>query len=382
MMRRGSVYVGITVVVCLTGLPFIGKAMVTGQCGNCHTMHNSQNNAAMNYNSSGTTSPPGSATPNDLLLRWGNCIGCHTGTNNGANTIPYVYSTGAPTYDPTFGGTGNTLAGGNFYWVATAGGAVDADGHNVDMVAAADGTLSTPPGYDDATVAWTTRLTAQSDSTYLTCAGTAGCHGDRTKTTNNAAVKGAHHTDDTGGITGASVGLSFRFLNGILGTEINAGSDAWEYTNSNAAHNEYYGVDRTDDTVVVTSTINYLCAECHGAFHNSSSGGTSGIQGTAWGSPWVRHPTDYDMNNKAGTTEYASYTTYDTNVPIGHDVLLNSTSDTEAYEATDTNGAIVLCISCHRAHGSPYPALLRWNYRQWPGSGGTNGCSICHSSKN
>ncbi|RLA81698.1 MAG: hypothetical protein DRG33_00080, partial [Deltaproteobacteria bacterium] len=40
----------------------------------------------------------------------------------------------------------------------------------------------------------------------------------------------------------------------------------------------------------------------------------------------------------------------------------------------------VQCLSCHRAHGSPYPDMLRWDYRNWPG-GGMNGCAVCHTSK-
>jgi predicted CXXCH cytochrome family protein len=39
--------------------------------------------------------------------------------------------------------------------------------------------------------------------------------------------------------------------------------------------------------------------------------------------------------------------------------------------------AIVTCISCHRAHGSPYYKLLRWDYA---GSIST-GCAYCHTSK-
>ncbi len=39
-------------------------------------------------------------------------------------------------------------------------------------------------------------------------------------------MEGAHHKDDSGGITGASVGLSYRFLKGILGKE----DTDWEHT--------------------------------------------------------------------------------------------------------------------------------------------------------
>ena len=42
--------------------------------------------------------------------------------------------------------------------------------------------------------------------------------------------------------------------------------------------------------------------------------------------------------------------------------------------------AIITCITCHRAHGSPYQDLLRWDYKNWPGSG-YNGCGDCHTAK-
>ncbi len=376
---------GVGAMICL---PRFASAAAQGPCSDCHTMHNSQNGAPMTYNNS--------TTPNDTLLR-GNCIQCHTGTNDGSNTIPYVYS---GTTAPTYGLTGNTLAGGNFYWTVNGGGTAGGGdpvaaggGHDVDMLGAAFATLTSPPGDSDAT-SWSTRVAAQTDivSGYnLTCAGTAGCHGDRTQTNNFSAVHGAHHTDDSGGITGATVGLSFRFLKGVLGTEEDDApgttSHRWEYQPDSTHHNEYKGADRAADSAVDTTTISSLCAQCHGAFHNSAGTytGVQGIQGSGatMASPWIRHPTDYDMNNKGGTTEYAAYTVYDPMVPVGHSTLNGTTSDSTAYG--DAGGAIVMCISCHRAHGSPYADLLRWDYSLitvgTTGAGAGTGCFKCHSTK-
>ncbi len=373
---------GVGAMICL---PRFASASAQGPCSDCHTMHNSQNGVPMTFN--------GSATPNDTLLR-GNCLECHTGTNDGTNTRPYVYSGGTA---PTYGLTGNTLAGGNFYWCVNGGGGGDpvaiGGGHNVDMLGVSAGTLTSPPGDSDAT-SWATRVAAQTDmgsGGYLTCAGTAGCHGDRTKTDNFSAVHGAHHTDDSGGITGATVGLSYRFLLGVTGTEEDdapgASSHRWEYQPDSTHHNEYKGADRSADSVVDSSTISSLCAQCHGAFHNSAGTytGVQGIQGSGatMGSPWIRHPTDYDMNHKGGTTEYAAYTTYDPMVPVGHSTLNGTTSDSTAYG--DAGGAIVMCISCHRVHGSPYADLLRWDYSTivvgTTGSAAGTGCFKCHSTK-
>ncbi len=378
MMMRGSTYVWIAVALGLMALPVCGRASVHGQCSNCHTMHNSQNNAPMTYLAGfGTTG--GSPIPNDTLLR-SNCLGCHTGVNNGGTT-PFVYTTSGVRYNAP-GMPGNALAGGNFYWCVNGGGTgvgfvAVGGGHNVDMLGVAAGPLTSPPGYSDA-VSWSTRVGDQTDMAsggHLTCAGTAGCHGDRTKSTNLSAMWGDHH--NTPNSTSAA---SFRFLKGVTGTE----DPDWEYNPDSTHHNEYKGADRSADSVVDHTTISSLCAQCHGAFHNSAGTytGVQGIQGpgATMASPWIRHPTDYDMNHKVGTTEFAAYTVYDPMVPVGHSTLEDSTSDNVAWGNT-SYGAIVMCISCHRAHGSPYASLLRWNYKAWPGNGGYNGCNTCHTTK-
>jgi predicted CXXCH cytochrome family protein len=40
--------------------------------------------------------------------------------------------------------------------------------------------------------------------------------------------------------------------------------------------------------------------------------------------------------------------------------------------------SIVTCISCHRAHGTPYYKMVRWDYA---GSAGGGFCANCHTSK-
>ncbi|MFC1513206.1 cytochrome c3 family protein [Thermodesulfobacteriota bacterium] len=59
-----------------------------------------------------------------------------------------------------------------------------------------------------------------------------------------------------------------------------------------------------------------------------------------------------------------------------------------AWETPDNpvrSKAVVMCLSCHRAHGSEYPDMLRWDYNTMivndeQGATGT-GCFVCHSSK-
>ncbi len=335
----------------LLGVLFLAQpalARITGlPCGECHTMHYSQGG--------GVLQQWGQSGPYKALVIK-DCIGCHTGTNTGTNATPYVLS-----LNPTYGETGtesntDTLAGGNFYWVQTD----DAKGHNVKGITQTDQTWgTTPPGGNDM-------------GQQITCAGKYGCHGDPSIEGDFESLLGAHHArDDT--IDGSSVGKSYRFLYQVLGYE----DSDWEYQPTTTQHNQYKGVDRTSDTQSDASTISALCARCHGDFHQD-------VSSSSWGSPWFRHPTDYDLGNTKTDSEYRAYPgnygpsagSYSVIAPVGSE-------DVSAPKSTVTfnNDTIVTCISCHRAHGTPYPRLLRWNYFDWPGGTTINGCNACHTTK-
>jgi len=309
-------------------------------CSNCHTIHNSQNGQPVAYRINTAFSGfEADTTPNDLLLV-SDCVGCHTSTGNSTivDNAPIVFNTG------TFN---NPLAGGNFYYVKSD----DFKGHNVAGIAAQDVALGlTPPGG----VAMTTQLS---------CAGEFGCHGNRSSGNNNySGMKYAHHTDDSGGITGASVGLSYRFLNGVLGKE----DPDWEQDSTNTSHNEYKG-----STGSSTDTISYLCAECHGKFHTWTGGAFE--VGTA--SPWFRHPTDIALKS---TGEYAAYATYNMVTPVARPETFHVTSTAQVTPGTD----IIMCQSCHRAHASPYFKLMRWDYKSTTLSTAISGCGVCHTGRN
>ena len=340
--------------------------VVNKHCSECHTMHNSQNNQVV-Y----------SGVPSPGLLK-SSCIGCHT-TNNPpvtSPTVPYVLYNSAPTYN--FDGSKNTLAGGNFYWVADTGGNDDKTGHNVYGISTPEASL-TPSGFDSNYTDKDNNVLGNNGTwdKQLRCAGAYGCHGKHSSSigTNEVlAIYGAHHTDDSV-IDGSTVGKSFRFLYGIKGTE----DSDWEFTNSLTDHNGYYAVDRNSGSFPDKSSINYLCAECHGDFHSSSGIGSS--------SPWLRHPVDYDLNN-VSSKEYGNYPNasyfnsvnstgeYFVDVPLG-----NTSGAVKSTVLQSSGDAIILCISCHRAHGSKYKYDLRWDYVNWPGNNSKNGCFACHTVK-
>ncbi len=315
-------------ILCTLGFPSLVQASVRGVCSNCHTMHSSQ----------GGTPVAGSFfegyTDANPSLLTATCVGCHSGegTTITAEGVPIVYNIGG-----NFGAD-NTLAGGNFYYVKILN---QNTGHNVAGITAADDTFATIPG--------STTIYSQ-----LTCAGESGCHGDKSTGNNELdAVSAAHHTDDSGGITGGSVGLSYRFLNGVTGIE----DSDWE--KDTAVHNVYKGSGDVGDS----TTISSLCAQCHGNYHSAD-----GIDRNS--SPWLRHPTDIALPTDPDR-EYAAYdpvTAYSNIAPVA---FINPDADPLV-----RSEAVVMCLSCHRAHGSPEFKMMRWD-----NTGGRLGCGVCHTSK-
>lgn len=335
-------------------------AAITGACSNCHTMHNSYLNQPMAKYSNGTPK----STPNPMLLIT-DCIGCHSGPSGKLSTpynAPIVYHTN----DPGGTGPGKTLAGGDFYWVAQG---QDRKGHNVAGIANQDTSFGfTPPGWDPAATSGTMHVVAPTGwNSQLTCYGTYGCHGWSDGTSGGV---GGHHSNvsylvNTASISNKNdVGKSYRFLLGVWGYE----DPDWQWSATNSTHNEYYGVNGNPN-YSNKNTISYLCAQCHGVFHNSTAGS----------SPWLRHPTDIVLPNSG---EYANYNNgtriYSLDSPVARPALTNGSSSTvNPGDSSTSNGAIVMCLSCHRAHGSEYDSILRWTYN----NATQDGCKVCHTSK-
>ena len=358
----------------------MAMAKVSGPCVDCHTMHFSQTPWPSYWGASG---------PNPALLV-DDCVGCHSGATalkGTVNEIPVVLRTS----DPGSTGVGKSLAGGDFYWVNTGNSTKGHDVIDLPGITVQDTHLGlTPPG-------WNATATpgdlgdgqihggAGSWTSQLKCGGIYGCHGRHDEATNAGSVKGGHHGDDSclkpgAGFSqaaqGAGITTSYRWLGGIEGIE----DDDWEWTATDGTvnHNQYKGVS-TNLNYSDKTTISYLCAQCHGNFHD-------GI-GTA--SPWLRHPTDIQLPSDA-TKEYLYYNDglganndYSVIAPVGSTIFLAG-GIAEAQITPGTNDSIVLCISCHRAHGAEYPDLLRWDYdtmNAGQASTPNTGCFICHTTK-
>jgi hypothetical protein len=379
MKYQRNIYVlSIIVLLYLVLVYSSGDAKVTGNCANCHIMHNSQNGTAMaTY---GATGQLWKGTGPYSALTRGECLGCHgMGTADkivtiGGSDIPQVYHTD---------GSGD-LAGGNFAYITGAKSRVTADGnsagHNVIVLGQNETVLQYAPGLyplsgHDMIIT----------NTKLTCAGDIGCHGNRSSTfgTGIRALKGAHHQNVDGKCdTANTIANSYRFLSGVKGLE-NTGTYKWQnYNDSN--HNEYFGAtppktfstcgtsDCHGSNGVYSSngSISVFCGTCHGDFHR-----IGGIGGDTV-SPFTRHPTDVTLPNIG---EYSAYTTYSVVAPVARQTVFDFISSTVT-PGTD----VVMCLSCHAAHATPYADLLKWDYSAMvAGGGGSGGCftCTCHTQK-
>lgn len=368
-IRKRWIIIGISMVI--SALPSICAAAVRGKCVNCHTMHNSQEGIAMAFTRDASGNISSTSVPYNRLLKT-DCVGCHTHTGSdttvtiGQTRIPIVYNTVQPTYPPN-GTSSSSLAGGNFYWVVNKG---QQYGHNIYGIAGSDSRFSSAPGRPSPNTDGCTNCH------YTLATVASGCRGCHTP---------YHHALGTAVVSGRDEGWH-RFLGSVmqnlLGEDIPTPDGVigikdpdWEQNPAAAAHNVYQG---TSTPYVTRSwiyldygTISQKCAGCHADFHNNMESGSA----------WIRHPSDVAIPNSG---EFTGYTTYNPLVPVARP---NVAAGDQNFSNVSLGSDVVTCISCHRAHGSPYPAMMRWGYQDWPGAdshtGGAavNGCAVCHTSK-
>ena len=362
--RRGILLTSIVMLI----LPAFCQAAVKGGCSTCHTMHNSQEGSPVAFTLDSSGQRVVQEQPFANLLKT-DCLGCHSSAD--ANTIvamgeslaPIVFNLAEPTYPP-YGSSTSTLAGGNFHWVFTDG---DAYGHNVYGISSAD--LRFPPNQAPGGVPQTGEC--------------ANCHG--TLATAQSGCEGCHvpmhHADNSTELVVGKENGWFRFLGsvmqgggpdspppeGVVGIE----APDWEQSPLADKHNTYQGKSGPFGSFLDSGSIDQKCSGCHGQFHNE----------TIANSTWIRHPVDVAIPDSG---EFVDMTTYNPLVPVARE---NVNSADVGFSVVKRGSDLVSCISCHRAHGSPYPAMLRWAYRDWPGidprtqQPAINGCAVCHTAK-
>ena len=375
-MKREFIF--LVIFIGLIFLPPSVFARVSGPCSNCHTMHYSQDGQ-----------PLGTDGPHQYLLiekQGGHhssaCVTCHSSQTSstyedlGGCKVPIVFYYGSS--EPT-----EYLAGGNFWWVKDGLGNDDTKGHNV-FLDEPDDNLSEAPGRglvgcDNSCHTDLSQVYSGSDmgeglpGKY----GCQGCH-----------LHPKHHANDhanfeSGLVDSADKGW-YRFLSGHGFTK--KGVKGYEYKDWEAghpniapggdAHNEYkgnpgakgYGFQQSGGA---GDGVTAFCTGCHTEFCPAEQGSSG---------QWLRHPSDAVIPNER-EYQYVGGDShlYDPLSPVAKPTV-DTTPDTTVNPGTD----MVMCLSCHRPHGSPYPDLLRWDYtEQIAGGGGDDkGCFYCHTQKN
>ncbi len=346
--------------ICYCLFPSYVNARVKGKCKDCHSMHYSRGGEEMTYG--------GLEGPFPVLTE-GGCLGCHGQNPVGTENIITIGTARIPQVLHHM--ENGDLAAGNFYYVADGYNPVYSKGHNVSGISLQESlpTMDVPPAFiRSVMIPGGTGPADWPGRQQLTCAGTWGCHGNRTIEDPYKAIYGAHHSDDRV-IDGSTVGKSYRFLYGIKGKE----HKDWEYLATIDNHNGYKG-DMTHNSM---DTISYLCGECHAKFHPHPNLGGSREVGSAYNILWVRHPADIAFSTVHigyADSEYKDYIIYSLEAPVAY-------REPTGGEKVDMD-SILMCLSCHRAHASPYPDILRWDYDKISiESTAKTGCLICHTRK-
>ncbi len=410
-------------IIAMLAIPGMSMAAgLVGDCYDCHTMHNSEAGQAVAQigTVAGTTT---SANPIANLLRL-DCMACHANDPVAGNKI-WTMPGGSEVPQVAHGDATGDLAGGNFSYGFVGNGTVS-QVHNVKELFTAGSedytpAFGNPPGMvGDGSTHTDIFTTSGGPGAYdqFTCAGARGCHGTRAQLVGNgtgnikrvgmAAISGAHHssydgakdatnyTAGAGTHDGAKVAEGYRFIPGLKGYGNEQAGDRWENFDANS-HNEYYGDAAGGLTVTgcdnchngftaVNATMNVpnnsvsgFCSTCHGNFH--SSGAANDVVDNGFSGAFLRHPSDYIIPNQR---EYAAYTAYDVSAPVARPALATATS------ALVTPGTdMVMCLSCHQAHGTANDYILRFDYATMTAGGyptisaarAAGGCLACHTEK-
>lgn len=370
----------------LRGICFAFHDGGTGACEGCHTMHNSLNGLAT-----------GKITSQYLLLGSDDsstCLNCHMGSTGG-----YQVMSGA------FGAQGlpsQMTPGGDFAWLNITTSYVTSTlvaginngtrhGHNI---VAADYGLGP-------SIVFLTAPGGTYPSINLSCT---SCHDPHGGTRVNGSYQFAVAAigQNVGPIVGSgsrgtllpttssSVGV-YRLLGGVNYLPISLTGTNLAFTNpppfafAPLISNRSEAV--TDTRVAYGSGMSEWCENCHPGLHGDSNpAGLSHPTGNIMANNLTSALSNVDSQAITIAARYNNYiatgnltgnaqTSYTSMVPYEEGLVMNSTSYPDLATRAVNDGSQkggpmyyasggnerVMCVTCHRAHASAWPMILRWN---------------------
>ena len=312
----------------LLTMAFAGSAMAfhaggVAHCDGCHSMHNSA-----------TDNPrSGSATAADLMKgsdASSTCLNCHSGS--------------AGSYHIATPNGGTMSQGGDFFWVKTdysytsrgtslATSTGQSHGHNI---------VAADFGYAVDTV----NATAPGGSMPANTLGCTSCHDPHGQvnggTDNGTAAISVSGSYGAAAPADGSIRGNYRILGDNGYKQITSGAPIATADGSSGLKVQY------------GQGMSSWCLSCHSAFNDNAN----------------MHPTNvpvpmatYNSYKASGDFTGVVATAFDALVPFergiadGSDPALAVTSTVGVEDATDQ----VMCLSCHRAHGSAFENGLRWD---------------------
>lgn len=362
-------------------------------CEGCHTMHNSQNSMAMTQ-AGGATQFIGK---NYLLLGSDPssvCLNCHKGSTGG-----YQVMSGAtgPQGMPS-----QLTPGGDFAWLnivtsyvtSTGIPGVNAGtrhGHNIvaaDYNLAPSTVFATAPGgaYPSASLFCTSCHDPHGEyrvnGSYQFAAPATG------QNVGPVLGSGSHGTRQP--TATETVGV-YRLLGGVnyLPLELKGTNLGFIYPPPFAFAPLPYNrsEDTTDTRVAYGSGMSAWCSNCHGGIHGDTyptnqphpSGGTTSQNLTSalsnQDSQAITIATRYNNYISSGNLTGSSSTSYTSMAPYEEGQPMNAISYADLATRAVNDGSqkggptyyanggneLVMCLTCHRAHASAWPKIMRWN---------------------
>ena len=311
--------------LCFTSAAFAFHGGGVAHCDGCHSMHAGSGNEGR-FVAQGPSLTNGS-DPSST------CLNCHDG---------------AARYHVSSADGSNTTEGGDFHWTKDNGYAyynrglrtVDFNnaGHNMlaaDYGMANDANLAAAPGGGAPSAGF----------------GCTSCHDP--------------HGQSGGGTANGALPISVSGSYGdVPAADTQAGNYRLLYDSNKAFFTEDAPIARANSydgaSVQYGDGMSLWCANCHGGFYTQSA--SAGMHPTD-----VSVPAAYDGYVATGNFTGTSANSYDPLVPIERGGV---TASSELVDPTDaavasfgtTGTSQVMCLTCHRAHASPYNNALRWDY--------------------